>query len=323
LNGEALPYQFGYYMLKSTILPKSTYSIMKKTLFFLLSIGCYYLANTQTIMPLLNKEAYNFAVGDTFDYRYNRTTSFPGAFTDIEDYKYRWVVKSVSYSSNNDTLKITVLEKHEPSNDSDLKKYTKNKLSIFQTNESVFKNLPDTVIKNNGKNVVIDKTAIINFGYPTPKRRSSRQIQNSSTANSPSNLYYHFTEGLGLTQYRLSNGGATNKPDIFPDSQSEELSFYSKSGEKWGNKHKFTSATKETEEEFVLTLLPNPVEDLLVLKTSEDFEKYQIFDMNGDEVKKGNIQDAKEIGIADLAKGMYILRLKKQNKYKSTKFIKQ
>ena len=62
-------------------------------------------------------------------------------------------------------------------------------------------------------------------------------------------------------------------------------------------------------------IYPNPVNSSFTIDIKGNFA-YELIDINGKSVRKGNGQDKEVISIADMAKGIYILRIKqKVNRY--------
>ncbi|WP_418509689.1 FG-GAP-like repeat-containing protein [Corallibacter sp.] len=72
-----------------------------------------------------------------------------------------------------------------------------------------------------------------------------------------------------------------------------------------------------------LSIYPNPVKDVLNIKTSSQEYSYHLFNIQGQEVLKANNQTSKTIDVSKLPSGIYILKLTDGDKSQSFKVIKQ
>lgn len=83
-----------------------------------------------------------------------------------------------------------------------------------------------------------------------------------------------------------------------------------------------SSISEKNIEEKRITVLPNPVQNLLTL--TGDFQKtdYQIFSTAGQRVLAGSLQDSQTVDVADLPAGLYFIRAAVEGGYASVKFVK-
>ena len=73
-----------------------------------------------------------------------------------------------------------------------------------------------------------------------------------------------------------------------------------------------------------LTTYPNPVKDVLYLKSETKIEKIAIFDLNGRKVLEKEWDGIDKINVESLVKGIYVIQIYARNEEKSNslKFIK-
>ena len=69
---------------------------------------------------------------------------------------------------------------------------------------------------------------------------------------------------------------------------------------------------------FSVKIHPNPASDILFINTEETLDRFEIFSLNGELVKSGQVSD--NIDIADLKTGAYLLRVWRGNSYGSIPF---
>jgi len=69
------------------------------------------------------------------------------------------------------------------------------------------------------------------------------------------------------------------------------------------------------------TIYPNPVKELLSIRTSESIKKVQILDTSGRIME--NALNSNSLQVADLKAGVYFLRVETYNGIKTVKFIKE
>ncbi|WP_312075633.1 BspA family leucine-rich repeat surface protein [Chryseobacterium sp.] len=81
-------------------------------------------------------------------------------------------------------------------------------------------------------------------------------------------------------------------------------------------------STKELAQFSEIIIYPNPATDFIYVKNLKNTENYQIFDLSGRLILKGNFDDEK-IDIRSLEKGNYILQIKTKDDVKNLKFIKK
>ena len=73
-----------------------------------------------------------------------------------------------------------------------------------------------------------------------------------------------------------------------------------------------------------LTTYPNPVKDVLYLKSETKIDKIVIFDLNGRKVLEKEWDGIDKINVESLVKGIYVIQIYARNEEKSNslKFIK-
>uniref|UniRef100_UPI00404B42FB T9SS type A sorting domain-containing protein n=3 Tax=Flavobacterium sp. TaxID=239 RepID=UPI00404B42FB len=82
-------------------------------------------------------------------------------------------------------------------------------------------------------------------------------------------------------------------------------------------------ASNESFENQTVSLFPNPVQNELFFTSESVFENYQIFDLTGKLLQKGNLSEAQNIAVQSLPKGLYVLQLENKNTQANTKFLKE
>jgi len=68
-------------------------------------------------------------------------------------------------------------------------------------------------------------------------------------------------------------------------------------------------------------IIPNPAKDYLTIETNEEIKEFSIFDLNG-RLLKSETTNKTNINISDLNKGVYLIKIKSENKISIAKFIK-
>lgn len=71
-----------------------------------------------------------------------------------------------------------------------------------------------------------------------------------------------------------------------------------------------------------VSVFPNPVKDILNIKTEEKLQSVEIFDMNG-RIIQSIISPQKQINVTNLAKGLYIVKIITEKRIQSEHFIKE
>ena len=69
------------------------------------------------------------------------------------------------------------------------------------------------------------------------------------------------------------------------------------------------------------SIFPNPVENVLNFSNKENFEKYEIFDLVGNKLMQGEINQA-NINVSNLPKGAYVFKVFTSSSFKHLKFVK-
>lgn len=299
---------------------------MKKNLYFLTMIFILSLSNNfifaQNPPPLLNKEAYSFAVGDTFAYEVRYSKDPIEASTIIFPGYYEWVIKGLSKSANQDTLYLKVAQRKYGVDTSKIK----NRRLIVGLDSSVTKNFKLTLPSGQiGPFKTVKYTENTNTQYKNlgSAKKSTRQ---QLIADKSSGIFWYeirYAEGLGMVSYyRGIAEGIVYDGDAYFD---ETLVYFRNKKEKWGNYPKQLVDAKETTLNYSIALYPNPVQDLLFLKNTFDplRTKYEIQDMQGNTVKKSTTLSDNTISVADFPKGMYILEISNNDNLYISKFIKE
>ncbi len=83
-----------------------------------------------------------------------------------------------------------------------------------------------------------------------------------------------------------------------------------------------TTSIKEKFENNFSEIYPNPAKDILYIKTDGKYYNAKIFNILGEEVAGFAVQQFAEINIANLRKGLYIIKIWNDKKIRTTKFIK-
>ena len=68
-------------------------------------------------------------------------------------------------------------------------------------------------------------------------------------------------------------------------------------------------------------IYPNPVKDILYLRTGESWTKAEIFDLSGRIVRSVTL-DGTSLDVGDLVAGSYFVRLKNKDRTGRIKFVK-
>ena len=290
-------------------------------IFFCLSINTAYAQNPT---PLLSKEAFNFAVGDTFVYNLSYTTNPISPTTTMSDFYYEWVIKELTKSSNKDTLLIKVTQKNRMY--ADVKRIRNIKL-IAGLDSNVTKNIKLTLPDSQAfpfKSVKYKEyTTAQDLSYGKAKKSTYSQLYASHTAGTFLNQV-DYAEGIGMVRYLILIPESVKIKPKDAYQLIERLVYFRNNKEKWGNYPKELVGTKETAINFNIALYPNPVQDVLQLKNNFDplLTKYEILDMQGTLIRESNVLQNNSISVSDLPKGMYILQISNNSDLYVIKFIK-
>jgi hypothetical protein len=299
---------------------------MKKNLYFFAMIFLLSLSNNfifaQNPPPLLNKEAYSFAVGDTFAYEVRYSKDPLEASTIIFSYYYEWVIKGLSNSVNQDTLYLKVVQRKYGVDTSKIK----NRRLIVGLDSSVTKNLKLTLPGGQTypfKDINYSETTETQYKNLGSAKKSTRQ---QLTANHNGGLFsfqIRYAEGIGMVYYHRNIGPGTVADGDYH--HKETLVYFRNKKEKWGSYPKQLVDAKETTLNYSIALYPNPVQDLLFFKNTFDplRTKYEIQDIQGNIVKKATTLSDNTISVEGLPKGMYILEISNNDNLYISKFIKE
>ncbi|WP_379963351.1 T9SS type A sorting domain-containing protein [Epilithonimonas sp. UC225_85] len=82
--------------------------------------------------------------------------------------------------------------------------------------------------------------------------------------------------------------------------------------------------TSEIQSQNKIQIYPNPAKDILTIKTenNQKLSTADLYSSNGIFIKQIEFKSNSEINVSQLPKGVYILKIKSENFYSSTKFIK-
>ncbi|WP_379964527.1 T9SS type A sorting domain-containing protein [Epilithonimonas sp. UC225_85] len=72
-----------------------------------------------------------------------------------------------------------------------------------------------------------------------------------------------------------------------------------------------------------IQIYPNPVKDILNIKSDETISDYEIYSLDGRKLTTGNKINDSKIDVSHLTKGNYLLKVKTKEKEQTTKFIKE
>lgn len=81
-------------------------------------------------------------------------------------------------------------------------------------------------------------------------------------------------------------------------------------------------ASNESFEDVQVSLYPNPVQNNLYFISETNFESYQVVDLTGKILQKGNLS-VQNISVASLPKGLFFMQLENQNVQTTLKFMKE
>ena len=162
--------------------------------------------------------------------------------------------------------------------------------------------------------VFVDSVSIVNMG--------GRELQVQHISDDPYTSFYDFGDrvfnGIGSNHFlfptgNLCDGGANGL--ICYSTAGEQISFVA-------NNLCEPTSTNDLQTLSNLTLYPNPVLDKLYLETSEQNWNYQILNLQGQLILKGNYED--NIEVSQLPSGIYFLQLSREDEmYRAVKFVKE
>lgn len=106
------------------------------------------------------------------------------------------------------------------------------------------------------------------------------------------------------------------------ESYSKSILYYNLSGNTWGTPYNFITSINEKLNSSEVLISPNPAQDVIFVKNKLKFTSYRIFDINNKVVLSELFSN--QINIQNLKSGIYFLELSDQNNRSSIqKFIKQ
>ena len=162
--------------------------------------------------------------------------------------------------------------------------------------------------------VFVDSVSIENIG--------GRELQVQHISDDPYASFYDFGDrvynGIGSNHFlfptgNLCDGGANGL--ICYSTAGEQISFDA-------NNLCEPTSTNDLQTLPNLMLYPNPVQDKLYLETTEQNWHYQILNLQGQLILKGNYED--NIEVSKLPSGIYFLQLGREEKiFKAIKFVKE
>jgi Secretion system C-terminal sorting domain len=253
----------------------------------------------QNVAPLTIREAYNFSIGDTFQYVHsyrilNRDLSGYIICKDTIFYSQS-IVSNKWYNPKRDTLFHIVNQGFYPP---------------FKLDTAKFSNLDSVVFFK-------EKTSCKNMagsaqGYPKSNENSYMKMDFKTTEfncqGGLDNTKYIFTEGLGNTAIIYSDD--TNCNLEFWKRKSE-LIFFKRGNMTWGTPVILSSDKVIPLVSSRITLSPNPTSDILTLKSDEIFDKVNIINIQGKVVaSEGDFKATeKNVSVAGLPNGIYFTQV--------------
>ncbi|MDP9956245.1 putative delta-60 repeat protein [Epilithonimonas hungarica] len=76
-------------------------------------------------------------------------------------------------------------------------------------------------------------------------------------------------------------------------------------------------------EKDIIKIFPNPVENILKLKSNQPISDYELYSLDGKKISLGSTVNDSSINVSNLAKGSYLIKVKINGKEQTTKFIKE
>ena len=137
----------------------------------------------------------------------------------------------------------------------------------------------------------------------------------STTPNYESDYLTQFTcqgsESI-FKKYEITDLDSNLKLKLINESNNDYLLF--------GKEHLFIDSVKYQPQ---ISVFPNPVDDILTIKSKGEVIKYSIYDLNGRLMNDLQISSSNKIEVSKLNPGVYFLKLLSKNKQVHTlKFIK-
>jgi Secretion system C-terminal sorting domain len=256
----------------------------------------YFKKGTETWGSFINflltvREVYDFAVKDTFVYRINLVEKGRKNFILHQSVLKKW------YNTRQDSLFYQVKNEYLVS--------ANNKIAQFDT--LIYTFLDSSVLKYTypDRRVTHPRTSIQDSIYLNSENYNGRKTT-SRVYNNPllGGIGRIFTKGLGSV-YAFKSIEAVGTEDT-------TLLYFSKNGEVWGKWYDLSVAVT-TPSVFLskIHLSPNPVNDILTLKSDETFDKIHIINSQGVIVasESGFIAAEKTISLAHLPNGIYFTQV--------------
>jgi Secretion system C-terminal sorting domain len=260
-----------------------------KKLYFLFAL-CHYF-NFITAQALTVRDVYDFEVKDTLVYRLNLVEKGRKNFILHQSILKKW------QNTRQDSLFYQVKNEYLAS--------PNNKITQFDT--LIYTFLDSSVLNYTypDKRGAHPRTSIQDSIYPNSANYNGRKTT-SRVYNNPlvGGIGRTFTKGIGCV-YAFKSIETIGMEDT-------TLLYFNKNGEIWG-KWFDLSVALTTPSVFAskITISPNPVSDILTLKSHESFDRIHIFNSQGVIVasESGFLSNEKTISLAHLPNGMYFTQV--------------
>jgi hypothetical protein len=289
---------------------------MKRLLFFIAFIFSLHINTQAQLMPSTVREVYDFAVGDTFQYRHYSFSS--GAGLDVTSYRFI-IITGKSVSLNNDSIFYNYKEVGKQTYYGSMTGYTtgyyiyNNQLLTYTNLDSFI--IPDPINFNCAlvcdttfsapycpQNMCYDSVYYSNYWYDSSKINR----QERADFEYASDIMY--VNGLGIVKDYEASEGYQN--DI-------ELIYYHKAnGELWGIAHYFVIVGIEEKQTINASIFPNPATSQIEISLPADAVtkyqslQFQLYEITGRAVQSQIITSEKTLfTITHLPQGIYYWRL--------------
>ncbi|WP_084466368.1 T9SS type A sorting domain-containing protein [Kaistella palustris] len=189
--------------------------------------------------------------------------------------------------------------------------------SKYLTAEDNFLSLSNVEITNNPENNNVfsfDSVNNVNWTAASDQSRLSLTFIKLAEKNAPSNTISDFGDAKISLTAETNNTGATRTANVLLSGDgavAAKTIAVTQSG---------ILATGETKA-FVTTLYPNPTSDILNIETQQRISKIEIFDLSGKLLKTAD-GGTKQVSVALLTKGMYLIKLYTEKGVVNSKFMK-
>ena len=239
----------------------------------------------ENIKPLTTGEAFDFAIGDTFQYK-TQNSFFGRRFGCIESTEYaQQVITDKWYNLNKDTVFYTIKQGFEEPFVLSTIAYT-----LLDSLVEYRQRLACPLTNNNDYSQCFDERG-------TENNRKFTIFKYNGLARSETK----YVAGLGEVSHSFSS-------DVRCNTRSKELVYFKSGNKEWGipvlvpsnRPRRLLSAEK-------INLSPNPTSDILNIETDIPFFETHIVNLNGQVVLKE--LNSNQINVSQLANGIYFLQV--------------